>query len=131
MLFPDPAHALQHHGRDAEQDETDDGEVEEATGGRVRLEDDFVQAGAPPGGRRLRRPDPFACGSAHHTVIAHLPPACRAAREAMTVRFLSACGIISSHFRPGRHLYTARGYREVMKLRFTAWGEACCVRTTV
>jgi len=33
-------------------------------------------------------------------------------------RFLSAFGIISSHFRRGRHLYSARGYREVMKLRF-------------
>ena len=45
-------------------------------------------------------------------------------------RFLSAFGIISSHFRPGRHLYSARGYREVMKLRFAAWSEAWCVRTT-
>ena len=35
-------------------------------------------------------------------------------------RFLSAFGIISSHFRPGRHLYRAGGYREVMKLRFAA-----------
>ena len=31
-------------------------------------------------------------------------------------RFLSAFGIISSHFRPGRHLYTARGYREVIDI---------------
>ncbi len=45
-------------------------------------------------------------------------------------RFLSAFGIISSHFRPGRHLYSARGYREMMKLRFAAWSEAWCVRTT-
>jgi len=45
-------------------------------------------------------------------------------------RFLSAFGIISSHFRSGRHLYSARGYREVMKLRFAAWSEAWCVRTT-
>jgi putative transposase len=43
-------------------------------------------------------------------------------------RFLSAFGQISSHFRPGRHLYSAAGYREVMKLRFAAWGEACCVQ---
>jgi len=43
-------------------------------------------------------------------------------------RFLSAFGIISSHFRPGRHLYTAGGYREVMKLRLTAWEEVSCVR---
>ena len=42
-------------------------------------------------------------------------------------RFLSAFGIISSHFRPGRHLYSAAGYREVMKLRIAAWGEACRV----
>jgi len=38
-------------------------------------------------------------------------------------RFLSAFGVISSHFRPGRHLYTAGGYCEVMKLRFAACGE--------
>ena len=43
-------------------------------------------------------------------------------------RFLSAFGIISSHFRSGRHLYSADGYREVMKLRFAAWGEACCAQ---
>jgi putative transposase len=30
-------------------------------------------------------------------------------------RFLSAFGIITSYFRPGRHLYTRGGYREVMK----------------
>lgn len=29
-------------------------------------------------------------------------------------------------FRPGRHLYTAGGYREVMRLRFAAWGEVNC-----
>jgi len=52
----------------------------------------------------------------------------KSARQAQ--RFLSAFGIISSHFRPGRHLYSARGYREVMKLRFAAWSEAWCVRTT-
>ena len=34
-------------------------------------------------------------------------------------RFLSAFGIITSHFRVGRHLYSASSYREVMKLRFT------------
>ena len=38
-------------------------------------------------------------------------------------RFLSAFGIITSHFRVGRHLYRASGYREVMKLRFAAWEE--------
>jgi hypothetical protein len=29
-------------------------------------------------------------------------------------RFLSAFGIISSYFRVGRHLYTARAYKELM-----------------
>ncbi len=43
-------------------------------------------------------------------------------------RFLSVFGIISSHFRPGRHLYTAGSYRVVMKLRFVAWAEACGVQ---
>jgi putative transposase len=38
-------------------------------------------------------------------------------------RFLSAFGIITSHFRVGRHLYRASGYREVMKSRFAVWEE--------
>jgi putative transposase len=38
-------------------------------------------------------------------------------------RFLSVFGIITSYFRPGRHLYTAGGYREVMKWRFVTWKE--------
>jgi putative transposase len=38
-------------------------------------------------------------------------------------RFLSAFGIIISHFRVGRHLYKAHGYREVMKSRFADWEE--------
>ena len=42
-------------------------------------------------------------------------------------RFLSAFGIISSHFRVGRHLYRAHGYREVMKSRFAVWREVICV----
>jgi putative transposase len=33
-------------------------------------------------------------------------------------RFLSAFGIISSHFRVGRHLFTARSYRALIKTRF-------------
>ncbi len=41
-------------------------------------------------------------------------------------RFLSAFGIISSHFRVGRHLYRAGVYRAVMKSRFAAWEEAIC-----
>lgn len=43
-------------------------------------------------------------------------------------RFLSAFGVLTSHFRPGRHLYSAGGYREVMKLRFAAWAEVSCVQ---
>src|SRR5258705_14017924 len=39
-------------------------------------------------------------------------------------RFLSAFGIITSHFRVGRHLYGASAYRAVMKLRFAVWEEA-------
>ena len=39
-------------------------------------------------------------------------------------RFLSAFGVISSHFRVGRHLYRVGGYREVMRSRFAAWSEA-------
>ena len=39
-------------------------------------------------------------------------------------RFLSAFGVISSHFRVGRHLYRASGYRAVMRLRFALWEEA-------
>jgi putative transposase len=42
-------------------------------------------------------------------------------------RFLSAFGIIISHFRVGRHLYRACGYREVMKSRFALWQEVTCV----
>jgi len=43
-------------------------------------------------------------------------------------RFLSAFGQITSHFRPGRHMYSAGGYREVMRLRFASWAEVSCVR---
>jgi putative transposase len=39
-------------------------------------------------------------------------------------RFLSAFGIITSHFRVGRHLYSASDYRVVMKSRFAVWEEA-------
>jgi putative transposase len=41
-------------------------------------------------------------------------------------RFLSAFGVITSHFRVGRHLYGASAYRAVMKLRFAVWDEAIC-----
>jgi len=43
-------------------------------------------------------------------------------------RFLSAFGIISSHFRPRRHLLTAERYREEMQMRFAAWAEVSCVQ---
>src|SRR5882762_1008186 len=36
-------------------------------------------------------------------------------------RFLSAFGIITSYFHPGRHLCTARVYREMLKRRFADW----------
>src|SRR3977135_3877809 len=42
-------------------------------------------------------------------------------------RFLSAFGIINSHFRVGRHMYRASGYREVMKVIFVLLGEVVCV----
>jgi putative transposase len=38
-------------------------------------------------------------------------------------RFLAAFGLISSHFRVGRHLYSANGYRRVMKARFDLWND--------
>lgn len=43
-------------------------------------------------------------------------------------RFLSAFGIISSHFRPRRHRLTAERYRAVMQLRFAQWVEVSCVQ---
>jgi len=39
-------------------------------------------------------------------------------------RFLAAFGIISSHFRMGRHLYSSGGYRVVRKLRWADWYDA-------
>ena len=36
-------------------------------------------------------------------------------------RFLSAFGIITSHFRVGRHSCTARAYRALIKRRFADW----------
>jgi hypothetical protein len=38
-------------------------------------------------------------------------------------RFLSAFGIISSHFRPGRHLCTVGVYRQMIKSRISVWEE--------
>jgi putative transposase len=46
-------------------------------------------------------------------------------------RFLSAFGIITSHFRVGRHLYRAGGYRAVMKARFAIWQKVICVKAIV
>ena len=43
-------------------------------------------------------------------------------------RFLSAFGIITSHFRVGRHLFGANDYRALMKSRFAVWEEAICSR---
>ena len=42
-------------------------------------------------------------------------------------RFLSAFGIISSHFRVGRHLASASIYRAVMKSRFEVWEDVTSV----
>jgi len=46
-------------------------------------------------------------------------------------RFLSAFGIITSHFRVGRHLYRVSAYRAVMKSRFAMWEEAIRVEVIV
>ena len=46
-------------------------------------------------------------------------------------RFLSVFGIISSHFRVGRHLYRANGYKQMMKSRFALWDEVICVEAIV
>jgi hypothetical protein len=40
-------------------------------------------------------------------------------------------GIITSHFRVGRHLYSASGYRVVMKSRFVGWEEVIHVEAIV
>jgi putative transposase len=42
-------------------------------------------------------------------------------------RFLSAFGIMVSHFRPRRHLQTAALYRAEMQSRFETWAEVSCV----
>jgi putative transposase len=36
-------------------------------------------------------------------------------------RFLSAFGVVTSHFRPGRHLCTVRVYKQIMKQRVAVW----------
>jgi putative transposase len=45
-------------------------------------------------------------------------------------RFLSAFGVISSHFRVGRHFCTAGVYREMMKGRFTVWKQVVGIEVT-
>ena len=46
-------------------------------------------------------------------------------------RFLSVFGVINSHFRVGRHLYRASGYRAVLKSRFAEWKRAICVEAII
>jgi putative transposase len=46
-------------------------------------------------------------------------------------RFLSAFGIITSHFGVGRHLYRASDYRVVMKSRFASWNDVTCLEPIV
>lgn len=46
-------------------------------------------------------------------------------------RFLSAFGIINSHFRPRRHLLKAQNYRTEMQSRFTAWREVTNIQTAI
>ncbi len=43
-------------------------------------------------------------------------------------RFLSAFGVISSHFRVRRHLLKAERYRAEMKSRMAKWAEMSCVQ---
>lgn len=50
----------------------------------------------------------------------------KSARHAQ--RFFSAFGRSSSHFRVGRHLYTASCYRTVMKSRFAVWEDVMGTR---
>ncbi|PRC93894.1 IS6 family transposase [Solimicrobium silvestre] len=38
-------------------------------------------------------------------------------------RFLATYGVIASFFRPGRHLLSAKNYREIMHRRFAEWSE--------
>ncbi len=38
-------------------------------------------------------------------------------------RFLATFGVITSFFRPGRHLLAAGNYREIMRRGFVRWNE--------
>jgi putative transposase len=49
-------------------------------------------------------------------------------RERQTQRFLSAHSFIYGHFRPRRHLLTARSYRMMRSLAFEVWQEETCAR---
>ncbi len=44
---------------------------------------------------------------------------------------MTAFGVITSHFRVGRHLLSASSYRAIMKLRFLVWEEAIAVEAIV
>ena len=44
-------------------------------------------------------------------------------------RFCSAHGVISSHFRPGRHLMSGTDWRTEMSQRFTTWNEVTSIAT--
>jgi len=46
-------------------------------------------------------------------------------------RFLSAFSMISSHFRPRRHLLTAQNYRTEMQMRFNVWREVTAIQTAI
>jgi len=57
-------------------------------------------------------------------ILMKTSPGCQHAQ-----RFLSAFSGISPHFRPRRHLLTARDYRTEMTYRFTTWRQvtSCAV----
>ena len=38
-------------------------------------------------------------------------------------RFLATSGVVSSFFRPGRHMLRAVNYREIMRRRFVEWSQ--------
>ena len=46
-------------------------------------------------------------------------------------RFLSSFGVITSFFRPGRHLLAAANYREIMRRRFAQWHELVGVQAAI
>jgi len=64
--------------------------------------------------------------SFHESLIQH--KAVNSMRDFLRLLGSTPFGIISSHFRPRRHLLTAERYREEMELRFETWSEVSCVR---